>query len=105
MEYAVATDADLPAMHGRWRRRILVCHGQSEDWCRPLQILHDLETDEDVGYLLLPNSICGFGACVLDGEQNLHRASCGFGARHGRRRSVCDGEFACGSAAIRTFQE
>ena len=73
------------------------------DWCRPLQILHDLETDEDVSHLAKQQ--CGFEACVLDGEQNLHRASCGFGARHGRRRSVCEGEFACGSAAIRTFQE
>ena len=57
-------------------------------------------------YLLkIAKQQCGFWACVLDGEQNLHRASCGFGARHGRRRSVCEGEFACGSAAIRTFQE
>ena len=73
--------------HGRWRRCILVCHGQSEDCCRPLQILHDLETDEDVSPLATQQ--CGFGACVLDGQQNLHRASCGFGARHGRRPSFC----------------
>ena len=73
------------------------------DWCRPLQILHDLETDEDVSPLAKQQ--CGFGACVLDGEHNLHRASCGFGARHSRRPYVCEGEFACGSAAIRTFQE
>ena len=104
MEYAVATDADLPAMddgvNAFWSAMAI---GQSEDWCGPLQILHDLETDEDVS--LLAKQQCGFGACVLDGEQNLHRASCGFGARHGRRPSVCEGEFACGSAAIRTFQE
>ena len=65
--------------HGRWRRCILVCHGQSEDCCMPLQILHDLETDEDVSPLATQQ--CGFVVCVLDNQQNMHRASCGFGTR------------------------
>ena len=39
--------------HGRWRRYILVCHGQSED-CRPLQILHDSKLMKT--FLLLPHS-------------------------------------------------
>ena len=96
MEYAVATDADLPAMDDGvdafWSAKASLKTGAGH-----------LETDEDVSPLAKQQ--CGFGACVLDGEQNLHRASCGFGARHGRRRSICEGEFACGSAAIRTFQE
>ena len=102
MEYAVATDADLPAMDDGvdafWSAMASLKTGAGHYKYSTISKL--MKT-----YLLLPNSMCGFGACVLDGEQNLHRASCGFGARHGRRRSVCEDEFACGSAAIRTFQE
>ena len=104
MEYAVATDADLPAMDDGvdafWSAMASLKTGAGH--YKYSTISKRMKT-----YLLLPHSNAGsdFGACVLDGEQNLHRASCGFGARHGRRPSVCEGEFACGSAAIRTFQE
>ena len=95
MEYAVATDADLPAMDDG-----VDAFGSAMSSLKTvtLQILHDLETDEDV----FPHATqqCGFGACVLNNQHNLHRAPCGFGAKHGRRPSFCECEFACGFAAI-----
>ena len=103
MEYAVATDADLPAMDD----------GVDAFWSAMASLKtvaghYKYSTISKLmkTYLLLPHSNA-YSERVFSMVNKICtcRASCGFGARHGRRPSVCEGEFACGSAAIRTFQE